>query len=223
MAGVDAEWLSVVQLIPTLALVVEVFLLVDIALSDVVPGANDNASGVAAALSVAAELERDPPPHLDVWVLLTGAGWSLHEGMRAFVRAHRKELARDSTYFLELDTVGLGDVRFETAAGWAVSFPMDARLVELCEALADADREGEDRYRARALGRGGLPGEAVAARLRRYPAITITCAGELDIAPARAARRTFPTASTPKRSSARTRSRSGSSACSIARWGERRW
>jgi hypothetical protein len=59
---------------------------------------------------------------------------------------------------------------------------MDARLLELCEALADADREGEDRYRARALG-GGLPGETVAARLRRYPAITITCAGELDIAP----------------------------------------
>jgi hypothetical protein len=60
---------------------------------------------------------------------------------------------------------------------------MDARLVELCEALADADREGERRYRARALGRGGLPGEAVAARLRRYRAITITSAGELDIAP----------------------------------------
>jgi Peptidase family M28 len=183
MAGLDAEWLSVVQLIPTLALVVEVFLLVDIALSDVVPGANDNASGVAAALSVAAELERDRPRNLDVWVLLTGAGWSLHQGIRAFVKAHRKELLRDSTYFVELDTVGLGDVRFETAAGWAVSFPMDARLVELCEALSDADREGEGHYRARALGRGGLPGEAVAARLRRYPAITITCAGELDIAP----------------------------------------
>jgi Peptidase family M28 len=183
MAGVDAEWLSILQLVPTLILIVAVFLLVDIALSDVVPGANDNASGVATALAVARELDRDPPEHLDVWVLLTGAEWSLQEGMREFLRARRKQLRRDSTYFVCLDTVGLGDVRFETAAGWAVSFPMDRRLVQLCEAIAEADRDGEGRYRARALRHPGLPGDSIAARVRHYPATTITCANQLDIVP----------------------------------------
>lgn len=183
MAGVDAEWLSILQLLPTLVLIVAVFLLVDIALSDVVPGANDNASGVATALALARELDRDPPEHLDVWVLLTGAEWSLQEGMRGFLRARRKQLRRDSTYLVCLDTVGLGDVRFETAAGWAVSFPMDRRLVQLCEAIAEADRERNDRYRARALRHPGLPGDSIAARVRRYAATTITCANQLDIVP----------------------------------------
>jgi Peptidase family M28 len=183
MAGVDAEWLSIVQLLPTLILIIAVFLLVDIALSGVVPGANDNASGVATALALARELDRDPPERLDVWVLLTGAEWSLQEGMRSFLRARRDQLPRDSTYFLCLDTVGLGDVRFETAAGWAVSFPMDRRLVQLCEAIAEADRAGDHGYRARALRHAGLPGDSVAARVRRYAATTITCADELDVVP----------------------------------------
>jgi Zn-dependent M28 family amino/carboxypeptidase len=110
---------------------VGIFLLVDIALSPATPGANDNASGVATALSLADELDRDPPSHLDVWVLLTGAEECLQEGMRSFVRSHRKELAPESTYFLCLDTVGRGHVRFETAAGWVVTFAMDAGLAEL--------------------------------------------------------------------------------------------
>ena len=183
MAGVDAVWLSLIQLLPTLILIASVFLLVDVALSGVVPGANDNASGVATALSLAGELDRDRPEHLDVWVLLAGGGWSLHEGVRSFVRAHRDRLSPDSTYFVFLDTVGAGHVRFEVATGWVVSFPLDRRLIEMCEALADADREGEDRSGARALRHPGFPGDGVAARIRRYPGTTITCANELDIVP----------------------------------------
>ena len=183
MAGVDAVWLSLIQLLPTLILIASVFLLVDVALSGVVPGANDNASGVATAVSLAGELDRDRPEHLDVWVLLAGGGWSLHEGVRSFVRAHRDRLSPDSTYFVFLDTVGAGHVRFEVATGWVVSFPLDRRLIEMCEALADADREGEDRSGARALRHPGFPGDGVAARIRRYPGTTITCANELDIVP----------------------------------------
>ena len=42
---------------------------------------------------------------------------------------------------------------------------MDPRLVALSEAIADADREGEDRYGARAL-RIGLADDSMAARAR---------------------------------------------------------
>jgi len=182
MAGIDAGWLSVIQLLPTLVLIVATFLLVDISLSPAVPGANDNASGVATVLSLAAALDRDPPENLDVWVVLAGAGWSLHEGMRSFLVRHRKRLASEAPYVVCVDTVGLGDVRFETAAGWVVTYPMDRRLVELCEAVAAADRDGDGSFRARPL-RLGVADDSIAARARRYPATTITCAGELDIVP----------------------------------------
>jgi len=174
MADIDASWVSAVQLPPTLALLIGGFLLLDIALSPTTPGADDNASGVATALSLAALLDEDPPKHLDVWVLLTGAEECLQEGMRSFVRAHRDDLPRDSTYVVCLDTVGAGDVRFEAAAGWVVTFPMDHRLVELCDAIATADREGTDRYEARAL-RRGYAGDSFPARANGYPATTISC------------------------------------------------
>ena len=100
MAGIDSTLISLLQLPPTLVLIVGVFLLTDIELSDVVPGANDNASGVATVLSLAEELGANPPAHLDVWVLLTGAEECLQEGMRSFVRAHRRDLDRETTYFV---------------------------------------------------------------------------------------------------------------------------
>jgi hypothetical protein len=80
MAGFDATWLNAVQAIPTIVLIIAAFLLIDIALSEIVPGAYDNASGVAAVLSAADELTADPPPNLDVWIVLTGAEESFCEG-----------------------------------------------------------------------------------------------------------------------------------------------
>jgi hypothetical protein len=171
MAGIDDAWVSALQLPPTLVLLTGAFLLVDIALSAVSPGANDNASGVVTALSIAQELDADPPQNLDVWVLLTGAEECVQEGMRSFLRDNRDELDRESTYFICLDTVGRGDVRFEAAGGWVVSFPLDDHLVGLCEAIASTDG---DHPRARPL-RDGYGGDAVLARTRRYRATTITC------------------------------------------------
>jgi hypothetical protein len=182
MAGLEASWIPALQLLPTLVLIVGTFLLVDIALSPIAPGANDNASGVATVLSLAAELDRDPPPNLDVWVLLTGAEECLQEGMRSFVRSHRKELPPEATYFVCLDTVGSGNVRFETAAGWVVTFAMDRNLVELCDAIATADRQGEGRYGARPL-RRGYAGDSFPPRAYGYASTTIGCLDETNVAP----------------------------------------
>ena len=174
MAGVDSNALSVVQLFPTLVLLVGIFLLVEIEISEVVPGANDNASGVAAAVSLAAELTSDPPRNLDVWVVLDGGEECQQEGMRSFVRKHRKEFDRGRTFFLAIDSVGRGDVRFETSAGWLVSFGMDRRLIELCTAIADADAEDEGAYGAAPLAIGSA-GDSMPPRLARMRAIGITC------------------------------------------------
>jgi hypothetical protein len=172
MAGFEPAWLGALQLLPTVLLLVAAFLLLDVALSDVVPGAYDNASGVSGVLSAAAALERDPPPHLDVWVLLTGAGESLHEGMRSFMRAHRHELDRERTVLLNVDSVSHGEVTYQVSEGAVVGFAMDPRLIELCDAIAAADREGRGRYRAQPA-RSPLLTDALPARVRGYRAITI--------------------------------------------------
>lgn len=182
-AGLDSGLLSVLQLLPTLVLLLAVFALVEIELSDVVPGANDNASGVATALSLAAELDRTKLENLDVWVVVTGGEESLFEGMRSFLRKHGKRLDPATTWIVNVDSVGRGDVRFATGEGLAVTFEYGSRLTELCEAIAEADREGHTRYRAAPLSHG-FATDALAARVRRYRATTITCLEPDSVLPA---------------------------------------
>ena len=174
MAGVEADWLSLVQLAPTLVLVVAVFALVDIELSEVVPGANDNASGVATAVSLAGELEAEPPENLDLWILLTGAEECLMQGMRAFVRSPDDELDPERTWFINIDSVGSGDVRFEVAEGPIVRYDLDPRLAELGAAIAEADRDGDDRYHAEPLAED-FATDALPVRLAGHRVTTITC------------------------------------------------
>jgi len=177
MAGIESDALAAAQLPQTLILLVGAFALVDIELSDVVPGANDNASGVATALALAAALDADPPEHLDVWVVLPGAEECLQEGMRSFVRGHREKLEDRPSYFVNLDTVGHGTVRFQTAGGWVVTYAMDRRLVELASAIAEADADGPARYGARAMARG-LAGDEMPPRIAGMPSISIACTDE---------------------------------------------
>jgi hypothetical protein len=174
MAGIDSGLIPAFQLPSTLILLVAIFLLVDVQLSSPSPGANDNASGVAVALDVAARLAEDSPKNLDVWIVLTGAQEPGAEGMRSFVRARRDELDPASTFLLALDAVGRGDLRFVTAEGPAVSYLMDRRLTELAGAIAEADRDGGARYRAAPLRRASAS-DAFAAAARGWRALAITC------------------------------------------------
>ena len=175
MAGVDATWLAVLQAIPTIVLIVAAFLLIDIALSGIVPGAYDNASGVAAALGAAEVLAADPPANLDVWIVLAGAEESLCEGSRAFVRSQRKQLDRDRTYFVNVDSVSYGGVAYETSQGAVISLPHDAQLIELCQALADAG--AADAGGARPI-RHPLLDDALPPRVRRMRSITLRTTDE---------------------------------------------
>src|SRR4051812_39088633 len=170
MAGLDATWLSAVQAIPTIVLIVAAFLLIDIALSEIVPGAYDNASGVAAVLSAADELTATPPENLDVWIVLAGSEESLCEGMRAFTRARQKEIDRRTTAFVNVDSVSYGQVAYEISQGAVISLPHDRQLIELCEALAAAQSPGEGRPRPI---RHPLLDDALPPRVRRMRSITL--------------------------------------------------
>ncbi len=75
---------------------------IDIATSPTVPGASDNATGVAAALALAA----DPPPGVELLLVFPGCEESGMGGMASFLRMHQLDPAR--TLVLGLDTLGAG-------------------------------------------------------------------------------------------------------------------
>jgi hypothetical protein len=72
----------------------------------VVPGANDNLSGVATLLGLARLLRERPVRGVRVLLLSTGSEESFMEGMQAFARRHFPELPRDRTHVVCVDTVG---------------------------------------------------------------------------------------------------------------------
>ncbi|MGH2924950.1 MAG: M28 family peptidase [Solirubrobacterales bacterium] len=178
MAGLDSGLISVLQLIPTLILLFGILMLVNVELSDVAPGANDNASGVATVLSLAEELASKPPENLDVSVVLIGGGECLMEGTRAFVRSHRDELRGDA-YFVNVEAVGRGAVRYVTGEGMAVSFGMDRRVIELCDAIADSGGARPEGPLAWGFATASLP-----LRLARCRGTTVTTIERGSLVPA---------------------------------------
>lgn len=78
----------------------------DIGMRNVVPGANDNGTAVIALIELARIFLEDPPDGIRVILLSTGSEESFSEGMKAFGERHFESLPRESTFFINLDTVG---------------------------------------------------------------------------------------------------------------------
>jgi hypothetical protein len=181
LAGVETDAVTAVQFAATVALIVSVPLLADIGLSEIVPGANDNASGVATALRLA-DRYGDSLDHFDVWVVLSGSEEAFAQGARAFVRRHKRELDRTSTVFLCVDKVGAGTVRYARREGLIVARRYHPMLVGLCDQIAAEDAEDDDRYGARSIVSRSVT-DAVPARGAGYAAVSISCLGERGYAP----------------------------------------
>ena len=84
--------------------------LADIAVRPAVPGANDNLSGVAALIDLAGALRDRPVRGLRVLLVSAGAEEALQQGIRGFARRHFRYLDVERTWFLNLDTVGSGNL-----------------------------------------------------------------------------------------------------------------
>jgi hypothetical protein len=93
-----------------LVLALTILLQLDVARSRTVPGANDNATGVAAMLELAA----DPPPDTELILLSAGCEESGMGGMRAFLES---EALDDVDLVLGLDTLGSGRPVVASAEG----------------------------------------------------------------------------------------------------------
>ena len=129
----------------------------DVARSRTVPGANDNATGVAALLALAA----DPPPGVRLVLLAPGCEESGMGGMAAFLRTHDFDPA--TTLFLSLDTLGCGT---------PIVLSGEGTILEHRYAEADLALAGDSpRWRL-----GGWT-DAILARFKGYRAISLLSMG----------------------------------------------
>jgi hypothetical protein len=177
-AGVEARWLDVIQLLPTLVLLAALALLVDSGLSRVGPGAGDPASGAAVALALAAALDRSPPRHLAVELVLAGAGDGPSLGMRGFVRRRRRRYVPESTAVLHLSACGRGQPVWWTVDGPLASRRLHPRLTALCAQVArEHPSLGARPHRGHGSGAGWR------ARLAGWPALTIGSLGRDGLVP----------------------------------------
>jgi Zn-dependent M28 family amino/carboxypeptidase len=102
----------------------------------VVPGANDNVSGVAVLLEVARRLRDAPPEGLRVLLVSAGAEEANQEGMLAFGRRRFASLPPDRTSFLCLDTVGSPELVLIEGEGFLRMFEYPSEQKELVAAAA---------------------------------------------------------------------------------------
>ncbi len=133
-----AAWVWPVSLVPAGILALAVLVFVDRETRYAhTPGANDNASGVAVMLAVAAQLARAPLDATEVWAVATGCEESGPFGIVRFFQAHAFDKA--TTFFMNFDNIGAGRVAFVTGEGLLLTLPADPRLVELAREAARAE------------------------------------------------------------------------------------
>jgi hypothetical protein len=140
----------------------------DIGLRKVVPGANDNGTAVIALLELARRFLADPPEGIRLILLSAGSEESFSEGMKAFGERHFPDLPVDSTFFINMDTIGSPFLTVLRGEGFLKMFeyPQEALI------LADRTAEEEDiELKPNLRIRNGTDGlEALAAG---YPVVSI--------------------------------------------------
>ena len=148
--------------LPAAILALSAALALDQARSPTVPGANDNASGVAAVLELVRRLARDRPDGLELIALFPGCEEAGMGGMAAWLKSEQaRALDPARTLVVGLDTVGSGEP--VVLAGEAGLWPTRYRE----EDVAAAERLGLRRWSI-----GGWTDPALA-RFAGLPAISI--------------------------------------------------
>jgi len=82
-----------------------------------VPGANDNLSGVSAAVSAASHLWRHMPEGAEVRLVITSAEEAGMLGAQHYWQTHREELKARDTCVVNLDTVGCKNLKYIEKSG----------------------------------------------------------------------------------------------------------
>ncbi len=178
VGGSTGSLIGALQLLPTVALVLGLALLAELASSNYGPAAGDNASGVAAAVALARALEAGPPRNAAIELVLTGAGGGPPIGLRRYLRARRGALQATNTVVLGIAPCAGGQIRWWVSDGPLIPQRYLGRLREFAARIA---RDEPFLRAAPHIGRGAGPAQP--ARAAGLPAITIGCLDENDLAP----------------------------------------
>ena len=103
-------------------------------LSPYTEGANDNASAVGVVLSLAQCATENPLKHTEIWTLLSGCEEVGCYGMMNFLKGYERRL--QDAFFINLEGVGCGDIRYAKKEGSFAAYHSDPRLVELADNVA---------------------------------------------------------------------------------------
>jgi hypothetical protein len=107
----------------------------NIGTSGVVPGANDNGTGLVVLIALARALAERPTETVRVMLVSTSEE-ALCEGMRAFARRHFGHLPARETFFLAIDTVGSRHLLVLRGEGMLGITDYPARSLALLDGLA---------------------------------------------------------------------------------------
>ena len=99
------------------------------------PGANDNASGVAAVLTLAKRLAGNPLENTEVHVVFTGCEEVGAWGMAAYLDRYAGQLGPEAVYVI-LDEVGLGTLKYLTSDGVLFKHKTHRRALEIARGAA---------------------------------------------------------------------------------------
>lgn len=178
LEGQTSHAVAAAQLPPTVALIVGFALLLDLASARWSPSVGDNATGVGVAVALAQALETAPPQHLEVELVLTGAGDGDQLGLRRYLRTHRGERKALNTVVLGLAACAAGTPRWWFSDGSLIPLRYAAPLRELARQIAAEEPHlGTQPHR----GRGSTP--ALPARSAGIPAITLGCLEDRGFSP----------------------------------------
>jgi hypothetical protein len=168
LGDVESTALGAVQLVPTIACILAVAVLSDLAFARAHRGANAHASAAAVALALVAALDERPPRRMAVDLVLAGAGEGPALGMRAFVRS-RRATKSEEVAVLHLDPCAAGQPVAVRSAGPLLPVRLHPQLVRLSGATVRSRRVSG----------------ALVARRARWPAIAIGCVDERGQTPER--------------------------------------
>ncbi len=141
---------GLVQLIPTVILVLALALLLEQATAEFAPAAGDNGSGVAAAVAIVRALAAGPPSHAAVELVLQGAGDGGAIGLRRYLRSRRGELQPATAVVLGISPCAAGSPRWWISDGQLIPRRYFGALRRLAAAVAgDAPHLGARPTRSR--------------------------------------------------------------------------
>jgi hypothetical protein len=101
------------------------------------PGANDDASGVAAIITLAKRLARNQLESTEVHLVFTGCEEVGAWGMAAYLDRYAKQLGPEAIYVI-LDEVGLGTLKYLTSDGLLFKHKTHQRALEIARSTAQA-------------------------------------------------------------------------------------